>query len=90
LVGVIKNESAYEDVRRQICLQRLTGYYIMFNGQRIDINSYGDASDYPDGFFSAVIEASGDLLSSSTERESLFRNIEHIYPQPVNPDISDD
>ena len=90
LVGEIKNTSAYEDVRRQIGLQKLHGYYLMFDNQRIDINCLGDTSDNPDGLFDTVLDAAGDLMSADDQRETLFKNIEHIYPQPINPDISDD
>ena len=89
IVGEIKNVSAYEDVRRQIGLQRLNGYYIMFEGQRIDIDSYGNASDNPPGFFDQGLDAVGDLLSSDEQRETLLKNIEHLYPQPVNPEVND-
>ena len=82
-------DSAYDDVRRQIGLQRLNGYYIMFEGQRIDIDSLGNASDNPPGFFDQGLEAVGDLLASDEQREALLKNIEHLYPQPVNPEVKD-
>ena len=90
LVGEIKNTSAYEDVRRQIGLQKLHGYYLMFDNQRIDISCLGGTSDNPDGLFDTVIDAAGDLLVADDQRETLFKNIEHIYPQPINPNSSDD
>lgn len=90
IVGEIKNVSAYDDVRRQIGLQRLNGYYIMFEGQRININSYGDASDNPNGFFDAVLDACADLLDADNRRDAFLKDNEAIYPQPINPEVTDD
>lgn len=90
IVGEIKNVSAYDDVRRQIGLQRLNGYYIMFEGQRINIDSCGNASDNPEGFFDAVIDACSDLLNVNNRRDAFLKDNEAIYPQPINPEVTDD
>ena len=90
-VGEIKNDTAFEDVRRQIGLQRLSGYYIMFEGQRINIDRYGNIEEYPIGFFDTTISAAGDLLSSDNEVQSLYNEkLADIYPQPINPEVTDD
>jgi hypothetical protein len=90
-VGEVKNDTAFEDVRRQIGLQRLAGYYFMFDGQRIDIDRYGNIEEYPINSFDTVITAAGDLLSTDTEVQSLFQSkLAEIYPQPINPEVNDD
>ena len=91
IVGEIKNDTAFEDVRSQIGLQRLSGYYCMFEGTRINIDSYGNAEDYPNGFFDTVISAAGDLLSNDQEAQTIFNEkYAGIYPQPINPEVTDD
>ena len=88
-VGVIKNDTAYEDVRRQIGLQHLTGYYVMFDGKRIDFDSLGNASENLDGFFDNIIDAVGDLLCSPDHKDAEFSKIQHLYPQTINPEETD-
>lgn len=92
-VGEIKNDTAFEDVRRQIGLQRLSGYYIMFEGQRIDIDRYGNIEEYPIGFFDTIISAVGDLIAADNEADakSLYNEkLAELYPQPINPEVTDD
>lgn len=92
-VGEIKNDTAFEDVRRQIGLQRLSGYYIMFEGQRINIDRYGNAEEYSIGFFDTIISAVGDLIAADNEADakSLYNEkLADIYPQPINPEVTDD
>lgn len=92
-VGEIKNDTAFEDVRRQIGLQRLSGYYIMFDGQRIDIDRYGNVEEYPIGFFDTVISAVGDLIVADNEADAKSlcnEKLADLYPQPINPEVTDD
>ncbi|WP_405328046.1 DUF3696 domain-containing protein [Fibrobacter sp.] len=92
IIGEIKNDTAFEDVRRQIGLQRLSGYYVMFEGNRINIDRYGNIEECPEGFFDTIISAAGDLMASDDkEAQSLYNEkLADIYPQPINPEVTDD
>lgn len=48
-LGVFDNEIQWLDVRLQIVQQRADGYYVMYNGQRIDMDTNGNLSDFPVG-----------------------------------------
>lgn len=85
IVGAIMNESAFHDVCRQIFLQSLTGYYIMFNGTRVNIEPNGIISNKPDGLFEVSFKCTMDLMSSAEEKKSLLESFESIYPQTINP-----
>jgi predicted ATPase len=50
-IGSIGNEVELNDVRIQICQQKLEGYYIMFEDKRINILPNGDCDSWPRGFF---------------------------------------
>lgn len=91
IIGEIKNDTAFEDVRRQIGLQRLSGYYVMFEGKRINIDRYGNIEECPEGFFDTIISAAGDLMTSDDkEAQSLYNEkLADIYPQPINPEVND-
>jgi predicted ATPase len=53
-VGLIQSYLSLMDVRNQIAKQSLSGYYIRFQGQRIDIASNGDLSAWPAGFYDGI------------------------------------
>jgi predicted ATPase len=59
LIGYIKNQLEFADVRGQIKTQRLQGYYFIFNDERIDIDEYGNCSKWPKGFYDQI----DDLLT---------------------------
>jgi hypothetical protein len=65
----------------------------MFEGQRIDIDRYGNAEEYSIGFFDTIISAVGDLVAADNEAhaKSLYNEkLADIYPQPINPEWSYD
>ena len=51
LIGTIKNQLQFNDIRLQIASQKLEGYYIMFKGFKIKINSVGKCIPYYDRLF---------------------------------------
>lgn len=62
LVGVIKNELAFLDVRVQIAEQKLSGYYILFKGGRYYINDDGRLPDYPNDLFPSFLSLISKLV----------------------------
>lgn len=54
LVGVIKSEYSWNDVRIQIKEHNLLGYYVMFNGHKIDILPDGRCLTWPEGFYDVI------------------------------------
>lgn len=53
LLGVL-NEYEFNELRIQIAKQKAEGYYMMFNNQKIIINSDGRVKDWPVGFFDII------------------------------------
>lgn len=51
LVGEITNELVLNDARIQIAEKHLEGYYIIFEGQRLEIDTKGMIDRWPKGFF---------------------------------------
>lgn len=49
-IGTCDCNEQIADVRLQINKGDLTGYYFIFNGQRLDISENGSCSHYPRGF----------------------------------------
>ena len=45
LLGTV-NENEFFDLREQICSEQLSGYYIIFQGKKIEINEDGDLNTY--------------------------------------------
>ena len=72
-IGEIKNLSALDNVRVQICKNHYTGFYFKFNGQKIHIDGNGNVEDWPKGCFDYVIQAAGELMRSA---KSLREQIE--------------
>lgn len=72
-IGEIKNSSALDNVRVQICKNHYTGFYFKFNGQKIHIDGNGNVEDWPKGCFDYGIQAAGELLCSA---KSLNEQIE--------------
>lgn len=56
LIGEIKNELAFYDVRVQIKDQQLEGYYILFKGQRHYIESDGRINNFPRDLFPKTVD----------------------------------
>ena len=56
LVGVDLNEHELNDIRIQIKEGKLEGFFVMFGGEKITINSMGQLSNWPDGFFDLLIK----------------------------------
>lgn len=49
-VGNIENELQLYDVQIQIAKEKATGYYILWNGHRINISSAGEMDNWPLGW----------------------------------------
>ena len=56
LIGEIKNELAFYDVRSQIADQKLEGYSILLKNKRYGIDSDGRVQDYPPDLFPKTLE----------------------------------
>lgn len=62
-LGIITSEYSFNDVRCQIKEQNLSGYFVMFKGHRIDIDSDGSVSNWPYGFYD-ITEKQIEILFS--------------------------
>ena len=50
-IGQIQNILSLYDVRCQIKENELTGYYIIFHNEKLEINKYGILNPWPDDLF---------------------------------------
>lgn len=69
-VGLICNMTALDDVRLQIFRQNLAGYYIVYKGEKIHIDSRGNLEKWPEGCFDYVIKAAGEMLDVSVSNDT--------------------
>ena len=53
-LGGITDYAQSLDIRAQIKEKNESGYYIMFNNEKIMIDRMGNLSHYPDGFFGEI------------------------------------
>jgi hypothetical protein len=67
-IGRIKNQLAFIDVKAQIKQQRLSGYYIVFEGKSYRINSDGVLMDKkPEGLFDLTFKMTVDFKNMKDE-----------------------
>lgn len=57
------NELVFTDIRLQIGEQRLEGYYIVFEGKKVDIEPDGSIKKWPNGLFDIAITQMAKLIS---------------------------
>ena len=62
LAGEIKNNTAMCDVCVQIARNKLSGYYVMFNEQKVTIDPTGRIYNPPDGFYDAEDKLMRELV----------------------------
>lgn len=62
-LGFINNVE-YNDVVLQICKQNIDGYYIVFDGKKINIDSDGQLDRWPCGLFDIQLSQFRDLIES--------------------------
>ena len=62
LICRTNNDIEFNYIRTQIKKMRSTGFYIIFRGERIDIDKYGNLSDYPNDFFENYTKLLLDLI----------------------------
>jgi len=62
LIGIIENDTALNNVRWQISRLKKGGYYIMYNGKKVEIDCYGNLGECPEGFYDASLFYAGDML----------------------------
>ena len=53
-IGKIRNNTAMMDVCAQLVKKRLTGYYVMYKGEKLVIRKDGRIKNPPDGFYDSV------------------------------------
>ncbi len=61
-VGILETELQFTDVRVQIMKQKLSGYYIMLDGEKIIIDSDGRIENWLDGLFDVNTNLLMDLM----------------------------
>ena len=49
-LGTIENELQLNDIQIQICRENATGYYIIWNDEKIDISPNGEFSCWPENW----------------------------------------
>lgn len=56
LIGIIKNELAFNDVRIQIYKNKLEGYYIIWKDRVYKFNKYGYLLDWPHDLYQTYMD----------------------------------
>lgn len=56
LLGAIKSELELAHIRVQICQQKLSGYYLLFENERIYIDNDGRIADWKEGFYDQLTD----------------------------------
>ena len=59
LIGIIDNNLTFTDVRCQINQQKISGYYVKWNDEILEIDSNGRMGYWPNGFYDEI-----DILCS--------------------------
>ena len=62
LIGIIKNELAFNDVRIQIYKNKLEGYHIIWKDRVYKFNKYGRLFDWPDDLYQTYMNQLDMLL----------------------------
>ena len=57
------NDFEFNDLRIQIMKEKVDGYHMMFNNERIDLTSDGGVNYWCEGFFDKFENQLSDLLS---------------------------
>lgn len=65
------NEYEFNDLRIQIVQEQATGYWVAFEGERLDIQPSGCLSRWPIGLFSIIEKQLGELVKMQLEK---YRN----------------
>ena len=74
-VGILENELQLYDVQIKIVNEKADGYYIIWNGQRMNIDSKGQIDKWPDGYMDRSSRAYIELMHArqkGTENEGKF------------------
>jgi hypothetical protein len=50
LLGVIETTCELDDFRLQVCREHVAGYYLMFNGEKLELNEYANMPHWPREF----------------------------------------
>lgn len=56
------NEHEFNDIKLQIIVQDVEGYYIVFNGEKISIDTDGQLEHWPPGLFDRQLKQYHDLI----------------------------
>lgn len=64
LVGIIKNELAFNDVRLQIQRKKLEGYYFVYKGRTHQIPINGHVDPWPDNLYETNLNQLSELLKN--------------------------
>lgn len=73
-IGLINSLAQFNDVRLQIQEEDVDGYYVIWTDSadskqyRIDINRYGAAYSWPEGFFTQVTLQSQEILKRAMKK----------------------
>ncbi len=73
-IGRNINERQFNDVRIQIAKEEVSGYYILWNDKRIDIDKNGDMSDFPVGLYDHVSTALAEIYTIVQNRKKEDKN----------------
>lgn len=89
-VGLICNTAALDNVRVQICRQHLTGYYFIYNGEKIHIDGNGNVEKWPDGCFDYIIKAAGEMMRDAmglSEQIDRYKKSKADYVPPAMEEV---
>jgi predicted ATPase len=59
------NEYEFNDLRIQVATENISGYYVLFNGEKIQIEPSGKLFSWPVGFFDTIEQQLATLFKVS-------------------------
>lgn len=75
LIGTLNNEYELLNIQIQICEQNLSGYYIVWNNEKIVIDNNGNLLSWPQGMYSKAQELFRKLLLTRKNKRKHDENL---------------
>ena len=76
------NDNQFRDIQIQIGSQRLEGYYLLFNGNKVPIKPNGKIERWPRGLFelnTTQLDIILDLAAKTIQEDQTIENLINIY-----------
>jgi len=67
-VGTIETMLQFDDVRLQILKQEVSGYYVIWEGEKIEINKDSTLNRWPNGMFDVTEKMLAEMIHLRTHK----------------------